>query len=758
MKLNVAEIEVESEGFTSTGFTIAADDPQIIEILTQKIYTDPFVFPRELMANAIDSGGIYELIMPDSLNPQWEVEDHGAGMSHEFMMNEYTRIFHSTKRKDNNNIGGFGHGRLSPIAYTDSYTVRSRFRGADGRIMEGNYVVYRGPNKVPMISCVAMSKSEVEQTGVRVVVPVANKDITTINSKTQYFGQYLTPTPPGVTAVKHEFKSKAGGVREFADYNRYNQESGGARIVIGGVPYPAPTGAVSRDINIDLFFDIGDLEVTLSRDAINATTEAVTKIKDRLNQLVKDYQAHVVEELKKKATVYEKYLAHQKLVEDTGYSFRSYFLNMSSTVSSTIPIKEIMDAMKGSFAIHMLNSDIDKSIWDGMDNETKSFRSLNALRIFMLNDRCDIERRDGRQSTKDLVCSDMFYRTPVENGKPLIVPFAVQLPYSQGQIKKIKTVIAKKLAEIRDKKEHKRLHVILIQYTDKADVKTFFDKIVSGLDPTFIDTGMVAGSKLARYVPLLKWDNGHGQLRKQAMSENVLATAKNVVYLERDAAKSESLYVDGLHLLNRYFPSVFKDNLVLVVNPTDKKYLPQGSVEFKDVVSKVIAKDYGYDYKEGLFDSDRTLKDAAKRETIFAVLSIKVKNANGIRDKNLAHWLAQQPDLIKAKPAVAKQLEGFDELISDRVPTGSPANVDDLRGKLSCLLQLRDRYGLIAKADMPPATKTLATFKASVSQSDLANFSSTYKLLESLTYASDYRYYGYSKEIAVEVLNYIVKH
>lgn len=70
MKLNESKIDVESEGFTSTGFSLEVDDPQIIEILTQKIYTDPYVFPRELMANATDGGGIHELILPDSLNPQ----------------------------------------------------------------------------------------------------------------------------------------------------------------------------------------------------------------------------------------------------------------------------------------------------------------------------------------------------------------------------------------------------------------------------------------------------------------------------------------------------------------------------------------------------------------------------------------------------------------------------------------------------------------------------------------------------------------
>lgn len=759
MKLNAAEIEVESEGFTSTGFSLEVDDPQIIEILTQKIYTDPYVFPRELMANAIDSGGIAELLLPDSLSPQWEVEDHGAGMSHEFMMTNYTKIFHSTKRKDNNNIGGFGHGRLSPLAYTDSYTVRSRFVGAEGVIMEGNYVVYRGPNKVPQITCVSMTKSKVAQTGVRVVVPVATKDIAVFLKKTQYFAQYLKPTPPGVKAVTYKFESPGvGGVRVMDDTYR-GDENGGVRIIIGGVPYPAPPNIYGRnDLCVDLFFNVGDLEVTLSRDAINATADAVKLIDARLKQLVKDFQVGFEAELNKLKTTYEKYRYFEEYSTKAGYSFCSYFLQGMKQVTE-LPIADVMAAVKSDFAVHMIVSDTDRSAWDGMDNLTKSYKSLSALRIFMLNDRCEIERRDGRTSNKNIQCRDLFRHSPMENSKPLIVPFAVQLPYAQGQIKKIKDAMAKKLAEIRDKKNHTHLQCVLIQYTDKADVQAICDKLVSDLKPTFIDTG-VAGAKMTRYVSILKYiynqGRSGGSLKKVAVSENVLAKETNVLYVEKESGKMEGTYSDMLYYNLPYFPSVLKgDPTIYVINSADLKYLPAGAKKLKDAVLKAIETDFGYPYKEGQFDGAKSFRVAIERTDSYRTLAQVVKGSS----TPLAAWLLKKPALVKAKPDLVPVFEAVVAAVGSKPNNSTTNTTDNLRGMLSSIIALQDaRYGFLKSDELPKPTKSIVSnVPQTVDQKALQNFLEKYVLLKGICDNYDHRYYGYTTQYAEAIADYITK-
>ena len=755
MKLNESKIDVESEGFTSTGFSLEVDDPQIIEILTQKIYTDPFVFPRELMANAIDGGGIFELILPDSLNPQWEVEDKGEGMSHEFMMTKYTKIFHSTKRKDNNNIGGFGHGRLSPLAYTDSYTVRSRFKGVDGTVMEGNYVVYRGPNKVPQISCVSMARSDVQETGVRVVVPVANKDIAVLTQKTQYFGQYLTPAAPGLTPIKYEFTGTNGGVRTTADI-RYNRDinGDGIRLIIGGVPYPAPQSmSRSTELAVDIFFKIGELDVTLSRDAVNATTEAVELMRTRLDSLIKEYQAHFKAELAKQKTVFEKYTTFNTLYNGCSYAFRSYFLQGIGFVAPTVlPIKDVLAAAKKDFAVHMILSDTDRSQWDGMDNETKSYRSLNSLRIFMLNDKCDIERRDGRVSTQDIRCQDLFRKTLMDAGKPVIVPFAVQLPYAQGQIKKIKEAMAKKLAEIRTKHPSGSscLQAVLIQYQDKADVQAILDQIITGLKPTFIDTGATSGNKLARYIPLLKLDDNGS--KKMAMSENVLAASKNVIYAVKDSNFSESTLADVIYTMRRVFPSMTGTNLYLVINQNDVKYLPPGAKEFKKFALETIAKDYGYGYTAGLFDGNSSSQQALMRETAYALFSQKVKGTNKI----LAAYILENAALIAKRPKLVPIMQ---EIVTLTKTVNTPSQSPDakLREMQSAIINLRDRYKYLTAAELPKATKTVTAQVQKVKSTDLSQLMEKYVLLPYVQDTYDFKYYGMPTKAADGIVEYLLK-
>ena len=756
MKLNESKIDVESEGFTSTGFSLEVDDPQIIEILTQKIYTDPYVFPRDLMANAIDGGGIHELILPDSLNPQWEVEDKGAGMTHEFMMTLYTKIFHSTKRKDNNNIGGFGHGRLSPLAYTDSYTVRSRFAGADGTIMEGNYVVYRGANKVPQISCVAMARSDVQETGVRVVVPVANKDIGVLTQKTQYFGQYLTPTPPGIKAFKYEFLGTNGGIRTTADI-RYNRDvnGDGIRLIIGGVPYPAPQSmSRSTELAVDIFFKIGELDVTLSRDAVNATSEAIELMKKRLDSLIKEYQVHFMAELNKQKTVFEKYTSFNTMYNDCSYAFRSYFLNGQGFVAPTVlPIKDVLTAAKKDFAVHMILSDVDRSQWEGIDNETKSYRSLNALRIFMLNDKCDIERRDGRVSTQDIRCQDLFRRTMMEGKKPVIVPFAVPLPYGQGQIKKIKEAMAKKLAEIRTKHPNgsSSLQAVLIQYEDKADVQAILDQIITDLKPTFIDTGTASGNKLARYIPVLKLDQNGS--KKMAMSENVLAATKNLVYSVKSATHSENELADAMYMMQRHFPS-FKstDQVMLIINQNDVKYLPATAKEFKPLVIAAIAKDFGYEYTTGLFDKDKQLRTELTRQQSYTIFAQKVKGTS----KTLAAYLLDNAVLATKKPKLIPVLQEIVTLIKGNNGSATSPS-DNLREMLSVIINLRDRYKIVTAAELPKPTKKVAAATQTIKASDLTDLMEKYVLLPYIADTYDFKYYGYPIKVADGIAEYLIK-
>lgn len=750
MKLNAAQIDVEAEGFESTGFSLEVDDPAIIEILTQKIYTDPFVFPRELMANAIDSGGIAELILPDAMSPTWEVEDHGEGMHHDFMMTKYTKIFHSTKRKDDNNIGGFGHGRLSPLAYTDSYNVRSRFKGADGTIMEGNYVVYRGPNKVPQITCVSMEKSEVQQTGVRVSVPIVVRDIQTFADRTRYFAQYLTPTPPDITAVAYEFKGTTGGVRSTADRDRYDTSSvvAGTRLIIGGVPYPCPPGAGLGDVKLDLFFSIGELEVTLSRDAINATTDALQLIKDRFNTLKKEWQADYEAKLAAKPTLFETYEFHQETIGKMGYNFRSVFVPANLNVATMLESKEIFDQTKKDFTFHFISSDTNRSQWDGMDEETKAFRSLNQLRVHMLNDRAQIERRNGLEFS---ATPGIDFRTTFQNGYRYggssknvhLLVFGVELPYNQGQIKKIKEVMAAKLAKYRASTSNASfINCILIQYTDKADVQKLVAKIKSNLDVTYIDSN-ASGAKATKYVSVTYW-NGASVYRK-ALSEAVLAKeADGCLYMVKtnDPAKDQRMH-DSLGYANS-FPSL-AGKKVFIFNKADEKYVPKNAKEFKAEIIKAIATDYGYSYDRQQWLTGQYKQQQLRGNTAYAALNYKVKGAHTFLIDYLAASLPHKTIIATLKTEIdnaKKSMNGPSH--------GNERNLCDIINSMV-------DYGILTKAELPAPTKTANAVTTNGLENALNSFAAKYPMVLWLTENYDARNWGVEKDIAAHIVTYIDK-
>src|ERR1700739_4627923 len=61
---------------------------------------------RELSTNAWDaSKGNFEVHLPTGLTPVFGVRDYGPGMSAEDMKNVYARLYASTKRSTNDQVG-----------------------------------------------------------------------------------------------------------------------------------------------------------------------------------------------------------------------------------------------------------------------------------------------------------------------------------------------------------------------------------------------------------------------------------------------------------------------------------------------------------------------------------------------------------------------------------------------------------------------------------------------------------------------------
>lgn len=103
----------------------------LMQRLTE-LYDNPIeASVREVVSNAVDATsslgdlGRIEIFKPSRLNPVFIVKDNGCGMTKETLLEIYSKYGSSTKRSDLNQIGSYGLGAKSPLAYTTHFTVDS---------------------------------------------------------------------------------------------------------------------------------------------------------------------------------------------------------------------------------------------------------------------------------------------------------------------------------------------------------------------------------------------------------------------------------------------------------------------------------------------------------------------------------------------------------------------------------------------------------------------------------------------------------
>jgi len=163
----------------SAEFRIATN-AKAFRVLVDGIYSDKVgSIVRELLSNAYDShvraGAVsmpFEVRLPTALNPTFSVRDFGVSMTHEFVMSTYSTLFASDKSTSNTEVGAFGLGAKSFLAYTDACTLTC---WRDGEMR--SYAIALNDGGVPEVLLVHRGPSHAA-TGVEVTFAVAQGDFT----------------------------------------------------------------------------------------------------------------------------------------------------------------------------------------------------------------------------------------------------------------------------------------------------------------------------------------------------------------------------------------------------------------------------------------------------------------------------------------------------------------------------------------------------------------------------------------------------
>lgn len=263
--------DIEGDDFEGIDATINIKNlGKMFSVVSKQMYRRPInSIVRELVSNCFDShieakvdDPVVVVIKHDEGGDYITFKDVGVGMSPERMI-VYSEWFSSTKEATNDQIGMWGLGSKSPLAYTSSFFLTTVFEG-----QKYEYCIHEGVKK-PRIDLLIKDESS-DRNGTEVKIYIKNiSDVSSFvqacKSELTYFDNVFVDSyydfDNNYTILEYEtFKFRVG--------TKYSNQ---LHLIIGLVPYPISWDELGIDpINIPcgIKFKIGDLQVTPERESL----------------------------------------------------------------------------------------------------------------------------------------------------------------------------------------------------------------------------------------------------------------------------------------------------------------------------------------------------------------------------------------------------------------------------------------------------------------------------------------------------------
>ena len=369
--------------------------PRIFNALSDKIYRYKIrAVIREYSTNAWDEHKRFNLPVKDIIvhlptleEPVFKVRDFGAGLSEDEIANIYCIFGESTKRNSNEFNGQLGLGCKAAFAYGDSFTVTSYYNG-----VKSIYNSIKGDNEkageILKISECPMSPDE--KTGVEVCIPVKIDNINEFHVEATGFYKHWKELPSiqkmdnfqvqRMTAwrSKDAFLSGEGWeIRPKVD--AYNNVEGVA--FMGQVPYPINWDflygklslsnekrilyQVIQSNNVVLYFDIGTLEFTISREDLEYTNPTVEALKVKITGILDKVIDALKDKIASAPTIWE-----AKKIYNYLFNRGTYSEDDDGTSNATIEfISGDLYRLKDSFQ--------GKLFWNGIAIDSNTFTGIH---------------------------------------------------------------------------------------------------------------------------------------------------------------------------------------------------------------------------------------------------------------------------------------------------------------------------------------------------------------------------------------------
>jgi len=277
----------------------------ILDLVSTKFYSDPIgSIVREIASNSVDanteSGSEKPIIIKMGVDTEnrdayfIEFIDNGLGITTERFDKVYRKWFSSTKRLTNNQIGSFGLGSKSILAYSQYFFITTRCEG-----YETKYILSKNNGTVPKIEI--LSKVECSgATGTTIRIDIRNatdfnKFEYAIKDQLQYFSNVYVDS--FTRNINNEYK--------IYDCNHFQYRSGNTEgkmhLLLGKVKYKIDEYIINSglstwdkgyikipNIPVGLKFEIGEIMVNPNRESIEYKTKTIELIKEKINLVVEE--------------------------------------------------------------------------------------------------------------------------------------------------------------------------------------------------------------------------------------------------------------------------------------------------------------------------------------------------------------------------------------------------------------------------------------------------------------------------------------
>jgi hypothetical protein len=319
MKLETPKQDVKVVGnFVTTDYAVG-DIAFVVDMFADKVYTHKErAVIRELACNAYDSHveannqeTNFDVHLPTHLEPWFSIRDYGVGLDDNQVRNIFAGIGISTKRNNNNTIGCFGIGSLSPYSLCDSFTVKS---WKDGK--ERIYTCYRDVDRRPVVAMLSEQDSD-EPNGLEVSLSIDGR-ITRFEEEAVTVFRWWDRIPNiNNKFVEEQCKLWQSNYDLVGENYAIRTNWGNMVAIMGNVAYNIPSELDEINRQGYIRFELGEISFDTARENLSLDDKTRNAIKEKFSNIHKDVIEDAVKEIEKLDTQFKRAKAVHNLLNNT---------------------------------------------------------------------------------------------------------------------------------------------------------------------------------------------------------------------------------------------------------------------------------------------------------------------------------------------------------------------------------------------------------------------------------------------------------